>query len=156
MRALHALAFILFCGSAYAQVPSCKLDPNCITANAARIAAIPSNECFRGTDWVSADSLRACTPGARFADDFGIRVHESSTWFNCGHPDAPKDTQKFKNLCHNHAWAGPKMESPHSPEADAILLSCYNRFPIAGKLRAAMHGQGLHLFMARQLGLPRC
>lgn len=108
-----------------------KLVPGCETARAAQIAARPSSQCFHGS-WFSADALRACTPGAHFADDFRIGVHQSSTWM------------------------GDRLMHMGNAEAEATLSRCFNTLRRAPELNAAQHQSGTRWFPARSLGLPTC
>ena len=108
-----------------------KLVPGCETLGAARVAAQPVNKCFHGA-WFSSDALRACTPGARFADDFKIGVHQSSTWM------------------------GNTFIHMGNAESEATLSQCFNTLQRSAELNAAQHRSGTHWFSARSLGLPRC
>ena len=107
------------------------LSPGCITIEAEKAAKRASNACFHGR-WFSADAWRACTPSARFADDFKIGVHQSSTWM------------------------GDRFVHMGNAEAEASLSRCFDTLGRSSELNAAQHQSGTHWFSARSLGLPRC
>ena len=130
------------------------LSPGCVTVEAEKVAKRASNACFHGR-WFSADAWRACTPGARFADDFAIGVHQSLTFFDCSHPEAPQHRELWRALCHGQR-IGPVPMHDGNAGAEASLSRCFNTLQRSAELNAAQHRSGTHWFSARSLGLPRC
>jgi len=144
--AAAAVIGALFFMPQHARADSCdggighgKLSKGCVAVEAEAIAKKPSTLCYHGKH-VSADGWRACTPGARFADDFQVCVHSSSTWLQ--YPDEP--------VSHFDHWG--------NATADASMARCYSTLRRSKELLAATHrrSDSSKCFSARSLGLPPC